>query len=70
MRGQAALRTVLDGDAFGRSAFGADWRGERSASAPLAALVAWMRTLRGLGAEPRLIAGRVPERSALARAAA
>ncbi len=65
MRGQAALRTVKDGAEFGKSAFGADWRGERSASAPLVALVDWMRTLRGLGAEPRLIAGRMPQRSSL-----
>ena len=63
MKGQAAAKAIRDGDAFGRSAFGADWRGERSASAPLDALVAWMRTLRGLGAEPRLIAGRLAERS-------
>ena len=63
MKGQTAAKVIRDGDAFGRSAFGADWRGERSASAPLSALVAWMRTLRGLGAEPRLIAGRLAERS-------
>jgi len=63
MKGQAAAKAIRDGDAFGRSAFGADWRGERSASAPLSALVDWMRTLRGLGAEPRLIAGRLAERS-------
>jgi very-short-patch-repair endonuclease len=62
MKGQAAARRIKEGDAFGRSAFGADWRGERSASAPLLALVEWMRTLRGLGAEPRLIAGRLAER--------
>jgi hypothetical protein len=64
-KGQAALRMVQAGNAFGKSAFGADWREERSASAPLVALVDWMRTLRGLGAEPRLIAARVPQRSAL-----
>ena len=63
--GQAALRIVEEGEAFGKSAFGPDWRGERSVSAPLIALVEWMRTLRGLGAEPRLIAGRIPHRSAL-----
>jgi len=63
MRGQASAAKVRDGDNFGRSAFGADWRGERSASAPLLALVAWMRTLRGLGAEPRLIAGKLAQRT-------
>lgn len=63
IRGQSATRAIQEGDTFGRSAFGADWRGERSASGPLLALVAWMRTLRGIGAEPRLIAGRVPDRA-------
>ncbi|GLS36331.1 hypothetical protein GCM10010869_19200 [Mesorhizobium tianshanense] len=63
MKGQAAAARIREGDAFGRSAFGGDWRGERSPSAPLLALVEWMRTLRGLGAEPRLIAGRMAERS-------
>ncbi|TIV14443.1 MAG: hypothetical protein E5V99_32395, partial [Mesorhizobium sp.] len=48
MKGQAAAARVRDGDAFGRSAFGADWRREKSSSAPLLALVEWMRTLRGL----------------------
>ena len=62
-KAQVAAKAIRDGDAFGRLAFGADWRGERSASAPLRALVEWMRTLRGLGAEPRLIAGRLAERS-------
>ncbi|MAP17528.1 MAG: helicase [Aurantimonas sp.] len=70
MKGQAAAKRVQDDDAFGRSAFGADWRGERSASAPLLALVAWMRTLRGLGAEPRLIAGRLAERQVVGEHAA
>lgn len=63
MKGQSALKTIRDGDAFGRSAFASDWRGERSAAAPLLALVAWMRTLRGIGAEPRVIAGRGPDRA-------
>ena len=63
VKGQASAAKIRDGDAFGRSAFGADWRGERSASTPLQALVAWMRTLRGLGAEPRLIAGRLAQRT-------
>lgn len=63
MKGQAAAGRIREGDGFGRSAFGADWRGERSVSAPLQALVEWMRTLRGLGSEPRLIAGRLAERS-------
>ncbi|GLK69782.1 hypothetical protein GCM10008179_34200 [Hansschlegelia plantiphila] len=65
MAGQKALKTIRDEDAFARSAFSNDWRGERSSAAPLLTLVEWMRTLRGLGAEPRLIAGRTPERSAI-----
>lgn len=64
--GRAALATVREGDAFGRSAFGEDWRGERTSAAPLQALVAWMGSLRGLGAEVRLIAGRLPDRSSIA----
>ncbi|RFC62734.1 DUF3320 domain-containing protein [Fulvimarina endophytica] len=70
MKGQAAARRVREEDAFGRLAFGADWRGERSASSPLLALVDWMRTLRGLGAEPRLIAGRLAERQVVGEHAA
>ena len=66
-KAQAAVRTIKEGHEFGKSAFGADWRGEKSASAPLIALVDWMRTLRGLGAEPRMIAGRTPQRTALAQ---
>lgn len=62
MRGQAARKMVRDEDAFGRSAFGEDWRGERSSAAPLIALVEWMRSLRGLGAEPRLLASKGPEK--------
>ena len=65
LKGQAAMRAVAEGDAFGRAAFAEDWRGERTAPAPLLALVAWMRTLRGLGAEPRLIAARLHDRPAL-----
>lgn len=62
-KGQAAARKIQEGDTFGRSAFGSDWRGDRSASPPLLALVDWMRSLRGLGAEPRLIASKLTHRS-------
>lgn len=62
-RGQAAQKLIRDEDAFGRSAFGSDWRAERSSSAPLLALVDWMRSLKGLGAEPRIVAGRRPDRA-------
>lgn len=61
--GRTALAALKDGQALGSAAFGADWHGEHSRSAPLRALVAWMRSLRGLGAAPRLIAARLPDRS-------
>lgn len=61
--GQAALTKVRAGESFGRSAFGADWKGERSSATPLIALVEWMRTLRGLGAEPRVLASQLADRS-------
>ncbi|CAN7653147.1 DUF3320 domain-containing protein [Bosea sp. LjRoot9] len=65
-RGQGALKLIRDDAAFGQSAFAGDWRGERSVSAPLLALVEWMRSLRGLGAEPRLIVGLRPDRRRIA----
>ncbi|WP_041358227.1 DUF3320 domain-containing protein [Methylorubrum extorquens] len=69
--GKAAIALLQAEDAFGRAAFGTDWRAERSRPEPLQALVAWMRSLRGLGAEPRLIASRLPDRADLeARASA
>ncbi|AVP99167.1 helicase [Ahniella affigens] len=60
---QQAAQTIRKADALGRAAFGADWHGEKSRSTPLRALVAWMRSLRGLGAQPRLIAARLPDRT-------
>ncbi|MCI4029814.1 DUF4011 domain-containing protein [Dickeya dianthicola] len=44
---------------FGQSAFGSDWRGEDSDSDLLKSLVEWMRTLRGINSEARLIASRL-----------
>jgi very-short-patch-repair endonuclease len=67
IRGQEARRVLSNEDSFARAAFGGDWQGERSASAPLIALVEWMRSLRGLGAEPRLIASRGPEKDDVAQ---
>ncbi|WGM40311.1 DUF3320 domain-containing protein [Caulobacter sp. NIBR1757] len=64
-KGQTALKLISDEADFGRTAFAGDWRGERSASAPLQALVEWMRSLRGLGAEPRMIMGSRPDRRRL-----
>ncbi|NHZ84021.1 DUF3320 domain-containing protein [Massilia sp. CCM 8695] len=64
--GQQTMRFLRENDQLGRAAFGADWRAERSSPVPLRALVAWMRTLRGMGPEPRLIAASVSDRPALA----
>lgn len=61
-QGQEARRLLEREDAFGRQAYGADWRGDRSSAAALGALVAWMRSLRGLGPEVRLVAARQPDR--------
>jgi len=66
MRGQAAKKEIQNEDPFGQSAFASDWRGERSASAPLLALVEWMRSLKGLGAAPRLVAANRPDREVIA----
>lgn len=59
--GQSARREIEAEDTLGRTAFGEHWRGARSASAPLGAIVEWMRSLRGLGAEPRLIVSQRPD---------
>lgn len=64
-RGQAALRTIEGEAEFGRSAFGADWRADKSKSATLFALTEWMASLKGLGAEPRLVAAKRPDREAI-----
>jgi hypothetical protein len=60
--GQAARRAIENDETFARSAFGGDWRGDRSASTALFALVEWMRSLKGLGAEPRIVAAKRPDR--------
>ncbi len=65
-RGQTARRTIESEDGFGRSAFGSDWRGDRTGSTALIALVEWMRSLKDLGAEPRLVAAQRPDRDAIA----
>ncbi|WDF72263.1 DUF3320 domain-containing protein [Novosphingobium sp. KACC 22771] len=60
--GQTARRAIESDETFARSAFGGDWRGDRSASTALFALVEWMRSLKGLGAEPRIVAAKRPDR--------
>ena len=61
-RGQAAAAAIREDAEFGRNAFMGDWRGERSSSVPLLTLVEWMRSLKGLGVEPRVVASRSPDR--------
>jgi very-short-patch-repair endonuclease len=65
-KGKSARAVIKDGDSLGRSAFGADWRGEKSDPKPLENLVLWMRSLRGVGVEARLIAGRLSDRTSVA----
>jgi very-short-patch-repair endonuclease len=69
-RARTALELIRADEQFGRRVFGTDWRGEKSVSEALVALVDWMRTLRGLGAEPRLVAARRPDRSEISDRAA
>lgn len=69
-KGREARRVVREGDALGRAAFGSDWRGERTAPQPLEDLVSWMRSLKGVAAEARLIAGRLPNKGQLSERSA
>ena len=64
-KGRVALAVVKHEDGFARTAFGRDWRGERSTSEPLVRLVDWMRSLKTVGAAPREIAARKPDRHAI-----
>ncbi|MFB5743624.1 DUF3320 domain-containing protein [Cedecea sp. S5-13] len=59
---QGERKKIKEGNDFGQSAFGRDWRGEKSDSVSLMALVEWMRTLRGVGTEARLLASRLIDR--------
>ncbi len=49
-RGQEAKQAIERDDSLGRAVFGIAWRGERSASGPLLALVAWMQATAALPA--------------------
>lgn len=62
-QGKQARAIIKEGDSLGMSAFGADWRGERSDPKPLENLVLWMRSLRGVGAEARQIASRLSDKA-------
>ncbi len=64
------LERIESNNTFGSGAFGADWKGGQSRAAPMLALVEWMRSLRGLGAQPRIIASKLPDRPEISRRAA
>lgn len=68
-KGKQARSTIRDGDALGRSAFGADWRGEKTDPKPLEDLVLWMRSLRGVSTEARQIASRLSNKAAVGTSA-
>jgi len=68
-KGRKAAALITSEHEFGACAFGSGWRGDRSSSASLLSLAEWMRSLRGLGAEPRLIASRGPDRRDVAERA-
>lgn len=51
--GQAAQRRVQEADAQGLEAFGSSWERDRSNASNMREVVAWMRTLRPLGAGVR-----------------
>lgn len=65
IKAQTARNKIQEGEDFGRSAFGSDWRGEKSDGNSLLAIVEWMRTLRGVGPEARLLASRLVDREGL-----
>ncbi|MFN1149523.1 DUF3320 domain-containing protein [Serratia liquefaciens] len=62
IKAQGERKRIQENNDFGHSAFGSDWRGERSDSSSLMALVEWMRTLRGVGSEARILASRLVDR--------
>lgn len=66
-RGQAAKRLLEVEDALGKCLFATDWRQDRSDSGPLLALVEWMQSVEGLGAEPRAVVAANPDRDVIAR---
>jgi very-short-patch-repair endonuclease/ligand-binding SRPBCC domain-containing protein len=61
-RARGLLTRLEEESGFGQAAFGTAWRGQQTPIEPAQALVDWMRSLKGLGAEPRIIAGRSPDK--------
>ena len=62
IKAQTERKIIQEGFDFGQSAFGGDWRGEKSNSSELMALVEWMRTLRVVGPEARVLASKLVDR--------
>jgi very-short-patch-repair endonuclease len=60
-RGKKARKSIQEADGFGAAAFGAQWRGERSGTAPLRAIVEWIRALGPRSREIRDLAARTPD---------
>lgn len=67
--GQAALRRVQESDAQGVEAFGSNWERDRSNPAYMRGVVAWMRTLRLLGAGVRAQLADISDRALAAELA-
>ena len=59
MKGQKARLLIRQSDAFGSSAFGQQWRGERSTAAPLRAIAEWARSLGTSSREVRALTAKV-----------
>lgn len=65
IKAQALKESINSLSEFGQSAFSSDWRGEDSDSDLLKSLVEWMRTLRGIDSEARIIASRLTNKDSL-----
>lgn len=65
IKGQNEKRKIQEGNDFGSAAFSNDWRGEKSEYLTLMSLVEWMRTLRGVGTEVRLLASKLIDREGI-----
>ncbi|WP_421595150.1 DUF3320 domain-containing protein [Rahnella sp. PD4] len=65
LKAQNLKKSIYNLNDFGQSAFSSDWRGEDSDSELLKSLVEWMRTLRGINSEARIIASRLANKDAL-----
>lgn len=65
IQAQTLRKNIVSSHEFGNSAFGPHWRGEKSDSNALKALVEWMATLKDVGSEARLLASKLSDRETL-----